>query len=888
MKKTVQIDALSSRVVISAVQSICIGIQSQFLIGAICFVCLSQASFSHGQSIWNVAGNGGWNTAGNWSTLLVPNSATTDVIIDGNTSINVAVELDTPIGTFVNVRNLSISSGDSLQMLNGRNLAINANLFNDGVISVNSNSLGSNTALVFQNNSMISGSGSITLNRDVGLHSQLSTSGGVTVTQALGHTIQGRGVLSASLINDGLVNANVNGGTLFLSSNDKTNNGIFQSSNGGVLQVNSNINNSGGTLRGDNGRVDLNSTSITGGVLDTLNGGEIRVLASTTSTLNGVTNNGIMNSVGSGNIQLSSGFINNGTVTVNSNAIAAATSLQALDSLAIDGVGTIVLNRNVTTHSAISTGGGATITHGASHTIRGTGSISASMINNGLISADVNLATLHIIDSNKTNNNFFQATSGGLMRIGANINNSNGTIRADNGIVELNSASITGGVLETMNGGEIRTLASTTTVLNSVTNNGTLNMLAGGSLHLSSGLINNGTITVNLPASATTTTVQALESLTIGGAGTVVLTNPSSAGHSTISTAGGATITNGANHTIRGGGTVSASLINNGLVSANINGATLFLNTNAKTNNGVFQATNGGILRVESAGLLTNFSGSTLTAGSYFVDAGSTMRLAGMNVQTLNGHVRLNGVGSNIYNATTGTTSALASLNTIGSAGQFELRGGRTFTTSASGLANQGSLILMGSGTQLTVNGNFLQTAGSTYVLDNSTLIFNGASNTVSGGILGGDGTIIGDVLFGGSALLSAGVSPGTLTFGNNLTWGAGGLVLFDLGFDAASSDLISVNGDLLKSGVGNFDFTFVDNGWVAGQTYDLITFASTDFDLDDFGYTNGGGFMGTFAFSGGNTLQFTVNAIPEPSSLVLILTMVATMVAGRRRRAKV
>jgi hypothetical protein len=71
------------------------------------------------------------------------------------------------------------------------------------------------------------------------------------------------------------------------------------------------------------------------------------------------------------------------------------------------------------------------------------------------------------------------------------------------------------------------------------------------------------------------------------------------------------------------------------------------------------------------------------------------------------------------------------------------------------------------------------------------------------------------------------------------------------------------------------------------GQTYDLMTFASTTFSDGDFSYTNGAGFSGTFAITGGNMLQFNlISAVPEPGVIsVLLLAGITGSSMVRRRR---
>ena len=80
----------------------------------------------------------------------------------------------------------------------------------------------------------------------MGSYAQLNTSDGGVLTQAAGHTISGYGTINAALINQGLVNANVNGQTLSLATNAMTNAGTMEATNGGVLNVETTVNNAGG------------------------------------------------------------------------------------------------------------------------------------------------------------------------------------------------------------------------------------------------------------------------------------------------------------------------------------------------------------------------------------------------------------------------------------------------------------------------------------------------------------------------------------------------------------------------------------------------------------------------------------------------------------------
>jgi fibronectin-binding autotransporter adhesin len=81
-----------------------------------------------------------------------------------------------------------------------------------------------------------------------------------------------------------------------------------------------------------------------------------------------------------------------------------------------------------------------------------------------------------------------------------------------------------------------------------------------------------------------------------------------------------------------------------------------------------------------------------------------------------------------------------------------------------------------------------------------------GAVTIAAGGTLGGSGTLTGAVSIDGT--LSAGNSPGTLTFDSNLTLGAGATSVFELnmpgvvaGTGAGGNDLVVVNGTLTLGG---------------------------------------------------------------------------------------
>lgn len=257
----------------------------------------------------------------------------------------------------------------------------------------------------------------------------------------------------------------------------------------------------------------------------------------------------------------------------------------------------------------------------------------------------------------------------------------------------------------------------------------------------------------------------------------------------------------------------------------------------------------------------------TAQAGATTVAAGATLEFRD-NLST-GGINALFGAGT----VNTGTNTA---TSLIVNSGSF-----------SGNIAGWGGLAKESFGT-LTLSGQNAFTGGTTVnagtLLIDGSLGFGLGNVTVNtGGTLGGNGLVGGITLSGG--ILSPGSSPGTLN-AESLFWEAGTL-RFELGPTPATSDHLILSSQLsgLALPSGPYTFDFVDAGWSTNTTYDLITFNLSDIDIADFNYSNGGGFAGNFAYNG-STLQFTVTAVPEPSTgALLALTLV---LAAARRKSRV
>lgn len=132
-------------------------------------------------------------------------------------------------------------------------LNITGDLVDNGTIMVNSNDatysngIWNGAALDFGDTTgaqTVSGTGTITLNAG-GVYAQLDGS----LTQAAGHSITGYGQIQATLVNNGTVNADVNGQTLEVlppsgvtpATLAITNNGLMEATNGGTLQFDNGV-----------------------------------------------------------------------------------------------------------------------------------------------------------------------------------------------------------------------------------------------------------------------------------------------------------------------------------------------------------------------------------------------------------------------------------------------------------------------------------------------------------------------------------------------------------------------------------------------------------------------------------------------------------------------
>jgi hypothetical protein len=184
--------------------------------------------------------------------------------------------------------------------------------------------------------------------------------------------------------------------------------------------------------------------------------------------------------------------------------------------------------------------------------------------------------------------------------------------------------------------------------------------------------------------------------------------------------------------------------------------------------------------------------------------------------------------------------------STISGSNGMELGGGRSGTT--------GKLYLLADNTA-TLTGTTTITSGKVKL--NGT---GGTGNTnvvVSGGELGGAGTVAGAVTFANAAIAQVGpgdAGVGTLTLSNGMTLSANSVCNFEVGA-AGASDLLACTGNVVLNGTLNI----VPQPGLGVGSYTIIT-------------TSGGTFSGNFASipaRGSYNFTTTVN----PTSVVLNVT---------------
>ena len=574
--------------------------------------------------------DGSWNLGTNWDTGVVPAS-------NNNVLLGLSGAYTVTSGGTMDCRALMISNPDAvLHIDSSRTLNLYNNLDNDGTIIVNPFNGGNTTQFDFESSAVITGSGEIRLGGS-GTRARIRTGVGDVVTQSAGHSIRGFGQVEGVLINNGLVEADVTGQILNLNTAPKTNNALFQASNGAVLKVSSIIIDQGGggsqSVVGAGSLLDLSGSTIIGGTMSTDADGLINA---DNCTLDGVNFSGGNLEVRSARtLNIYNSITNDGVMTVNPTNGGSATQLDFETDGSFLGSGEVVL-AGAGTRARLRTGDGFTMTNSATHTIHGFGQIESLFVNDGLVSADIPAQTLTLNANDKVNNATMQSISGAILNVvGISVDQTGGGELVADGVgskLLLTNATVFGGTVISRNGASA---SVTTATLHGVTHEGLLDIPSARTLNVFDSITNNGVITINPINGGSATQLDFENDGSFLGSGEVVLGGSGS--RARLRTAPGVTMTNTPTHTIHGFGTIEATLVNDGLVQADVLSQELGLLSNTKVNNATMQAIAGGILDFSNITVEQSGSGQLLADGAGSrIDFNSTT-IVGGTIETMNG-----------------------------------------------------------------------------------------------------------------------------------------------------------------------------------------------------------------------------------------------------------
>jgi len=439
-------------------------------------------------------------------------------------------------------------------------------LHNNGLVVVDYDLNGYFASVYYTASGLLDGVGTVTLAHP---SARIESADGVVVSHGPMHTINGGGSVQATIDNGGVVAATNPDYELVLEGRAKANRADMFATGGATMRVRGiEIDQTAGGLLGaeDGSRVVLENALIVGGMLESIDAGYVETRDGH-CTLRGVTNEGrlLLKGYNLYTYVDGDGLHNNGEVVVNHDQNGYYASLRFTESGVLDGSGLVRLNHS---SAYLETAAGITMTHGASHTIRGWGTLSATTVNHGLIDADDPSGELVVNGGGIVNHGVMRSDGGGTLRLSVAVDQTpGGTIRAEDGSrVVLQGAAIVGGTLDSDGTGFVEHRDGDST-LTGVTNDGLLNLR--GYNHYTyvngGGLTNNGEVVVNWNGSGYYARLHFPQSGGLDGTGVLTLNGPVSASY--LETAADATCTIGPDQTVTGIGTMNGTFVDRGTLA---------------------------------------------------------------------------------------------------------------------------------------------------------------------------------------------------------------------------------------------------------------------------------------------------------------------------------
>ncbi len=772
-------------------------------------------------------------------------------ILDGSTdtvSINGFVQVDDGaslalLGTFDNSGTVAVGSSTGAQLvvdgtvtLNGSGtVALDAGgtvvigAANTSATLINANTIsgaGAIEQLVLENQSggtvEASGGGTLTLD-DIAVANAgtlAATGSGSVLSDFLGTLVSSGAVVaenqgavdvfSVSVQNDptGTMTA-TSGGSLSFELSALTNEGTLEAELGGTVSIdNTKMQNSGLIVAQTSGTVTLsNSNSLTfvnTGTIEAGGGGTVNFVDTTLSNDGGNSDIGVVSALNDGEIVLQNATILEGSVTVQSggelatvsgsaNLIDTADGQNDLNVVTLSNAGTLA----VTDNSSLELVSPDTISNSGTIQLNSTGHETTLTFDQPFAGID---GGGQIVLTDNADNVLAVAASGQEFTNFDNTISGAGTIGAG-GMVLVNSGTI-----------DADQTVPLILVPISLTNTGTLEATAGGTLQIGNIIIGNSGGTISAAGAGSTIDLSAV---TING-GTI------NDGTSAV----GATIV------IVTTSTISGAAINNGGITVDAQ-QTLTLDNDTVTGTAFTDTASGAVLSLDGGDTLT-LDDVTVNGGALNVASGATLDL--INTQLF---------GVSLSDFGTINVSGTSSIN------QFKVVGGQTVVLSGqtlvldnvllSGTVTDNGTLQVDSGDTsmfavVTITGGVLDNAGQIIVSGNATLDSVTTSNT--GGIITVSG---GDTL---SLAGSASISGGTVSIDN-----LGGLTLN--GTDTISGGTLGNTGTLTAAGTDTLDNETVTNIGAIAVT-DSLTLNGTT------AVTNTGG---SITVNGGDTLTLADTA---------------------------
>jgi hypothetical protein len=697
---------------------------------------------------------------------------------------------------------VTVTSGSTVEINNATSTTFMGTVTLQGTLV--GNSAGNQTDIhIDSGGANLAGGGVISLTNTTA--NRIVGSDAATTLTNQGVTIRGSGQLGANLlriVNHHIVEAHQSNPLIIdPGSNGVTNDGIFRAVSGGLLRLQNgvftNFTNGGTLLEGqiqaqDGSVVEITGSTVTGGLLSTVNTGVIRGsgtatladLKLTTASKYEVNNATTTNLFGT--------FTNQGTLLMNS--AGNATHL-AIDSGGVTLSGGGVISMTNTTANVISGATTTTTLTNSNNTIRGSGQLGANSLqltNASLVEA--NQSNPLIVDpsgSGVTNTGTLRATAGATLTLqGGAYNNTNGTIEAQNAShVELNTATVTSGQFVTSGTGAIRTTGTATLVNTTVSSGSSFEALNATSTTFSGTFTNHGSLKQNSGGNATYLLMSG--DVTFSGTGNVTLTNTTANVIQGASSTGTERLFNAL--TLQGSGQIGANLmglVNSGTVVATQSNPLIIDPSAQGVVNTSFLRANGGTLLLQN-GQATNTGGTIEALADSVVEFNGITVTGGTLNSTGTGRLRTTGTAT-LSGVSLSSTAVFEGLNA-------------TTTTFAGTITNAGALNLNsgGNATNFQIDsGGATFAGGGTITLTNTTAnVITGETNTTT--LVNDDNVIRGSGQLGANSLQFTNQSAGIVEATQSSP-----LIIDPSGTGVSNAGVLRANGGTLRLQGGTFTNT--------------------------------------------------------------------------------